>query len=273
MRTLAIKTFIIAGLLSQRRYAQPVHSCCRKLCTVVAKLCVFLFTENCALLIASYRSIAVSDTIRACERYMFRIDEETGERILDPYSSEDLALHNQLWNVGQIRALITMGVSRILCTSKGVLTSFETRIISREEFGQVDTLQSQNFQMRFVEEIQGNPSQIVNPTHRCFLIGERTIEALAIPSPGSPRRKLHHFGFPGGSSRVYAGAYSKSIRMASGIAASSINITRHLLSSLELNSGANLLPGGKCRVLSKDYGIKFNAPSALCPFQIYSVSF
>jgi len=44
----------MAGLLDQRKYVQPVHSCCRKLCTVVAKFCVFLFTENCALLIASY---------------------------------------------------------------------------------------------------------------------------------------------------------------------------------------------------------------------------
>ena len=49
----------MAGLLDQRKYVQPVHSCCRKLCTVVAKFCVFLFTENCALLIASYSSFRI----------------------------------------------------------------------------------------------------------------------------------------------------------------------------------------------------------------------
>src|SRR3990170_640942 len=46
-----------------------VHSCCRKLCTLVAKFCVFLFTENCALLIASYKGFRMAQYIANKSNY------------------------------------------------------------------------------------------------------------------------------------------------------------------------------------------------------------
>lgn len=153
------------------------------------------------------RRTAISDVIRECERYSFKKDKRTGERVIDPYSSDDLALHNQVLNVDQIRTLLVSGVSKVLCTSKGVLSTLEARIISFQHFGRVDDFESANFQSNFIAGIQGNPRQITKPSHRRFNVHGRTIHALAIPSPGSPYRRLHHFGFQGVNSHAYATAY------------------------------------------------------------------
>ena len=48
------------------------------------------------------------------------------------------------------------------------------------------------------------------PVARAFTVGEKTVHALAVPSPGSPQRKIRHFGFTGeGSSIDYAESYFK----------------------------------------------------------------
>ena len=65
--------------------------------------------------------IAVSDTIKSCERYIYKKDKKTKEKKLYPYSSEDSALKNKTWNREIITTLINNGVTKILCTSKSVL--------------------------------------------------------------------------------------------------------------------------------------------------------
>jgi len=54
MRSLAIKTFMIAGFKTSETNAQTVHSCCQLLGTLVAIFWPILFTENGPLLFASY---------------------------------------------------------------------------------------------------------------------------------------------------------------------------------------------------------------------------
>ena len=45
----------------------------------------------------SEKQIAVSDTIKSCERYIYKKDRESGKRILKSFSSEDSALKNISW--------------------------------------------------------------------------------------------------------------------------------------------------------------------------------
>jgi hypothetical protein len=141
----------------------------------------------------SQRNIAISDTIRSCERFEF--------------SSDDPALSNQVWNVDQIRTLINTGVSKILCTSKGVLDTLSARIINAHDFGALSIEETATFQADFIGGIDGDLDQITNPCCRCFIVNGRTIYTVAIPSPGSPQRRLKHFGFTGGNSMEYATAY------------------------------------------------------------------
>jgi hypothetical protein len=153
------------------------------------------------------RNIAVSDLITSCERYKSKTNRKTGRSTIDHFSSEDDALHNRTYNVEQIRTMITEGVTKILCTSKAVLKWLESKVILKEEFGVLQSNESDLFQNNFINEIEGNPQQITHPTHRCFLIDNQIIEAIAIPSPGSPHRRLNHFGFAVGQRSFYANAY------------------------------------------------------------------
>ena len=142
------------------------------------------------------KQIAISDTILSCERYNYKIDKKTGKKILLPYSSEDSALKNKNWNRDIIRTLINNGVTKILCTSKGVLNDLEKQIIcfGRNNYGRKDNQLSSLFQSQFIERVGGNNNQITNEIAKIFVVGNRQIIAIAIPSPGSPQRQTHEFG-------------------------------------------------------------------------------
>ena len=141
------------------------------------------------------RQIAVSDTIYSCERHGF--------------SSEDSKLIRRTYNREGIQTLIQNGVRKIVCTSKGVLKDLERQIIFNGNipFGQVDNIAGCNFQNNFIANLEGNNNQITSPIAKVFLIDNVEVTALAIPSPGSPQRKLAQFGFNGLDWRIYADNY------------------------------------------------------------------
>jgi hypothetical protein len=153
--------------------------------------------------------IAVSDTIKSCERYIYKIDKKTKERILDPYSSEDSALKKKTWNREIITTLINNGVTKILCTSKGVLNDLEKQIIcyGRTPLGRKDNQLTSQFQTQFIERIGGNNNQITNEVAKTFIVGNRQVFGLAIPSPGSPQRQTHEFGCENQDRLTYANSY------------------------------------------------------------------
>jgi hypothetical protein len=155
------------------------------------------------------RRIAVSDLIVSCTRYLYQKDKMTGHRVLCPYSSEDSALHEKIWNRQAIRGLITNGVTKILCTSKGVLSDLESHIIcsAANPFGDLDKQQSQKVQNEFITEINGNLEGITKLISKVFIIGESVVTSLALPSPGSPQRQLKEFGFKGHNWKEYADSY------------------------------------------------------------------
>lgn len=143
----------------------------------------------------SHRQISISDNIFSCERH--------------GYSSEDNKLINRTYNIRGIQTLIQNGVRKILCTSKGVLSDLENKVLLQRNmtFGQVNNLASMEFQNDFVARLGGNYNQITNPIAKVFTINNITVTALAIPSPGSPQRQLHQFGYYGLNWSNYAQQY------------------------------------------------------------------
>jgi hypothetical protein len=105
--------------------------------------------------------------------------------------------------------LINNGVDKILCTSKGVLNDLEAKIIcpAYNVFGVVDSEQSNALQKKIINLLDGQLTVISKPIARTFLIGNRTVNAIAIPSPGSAQRQLRQFGFVGNNWLDYANNY------------------------------------------------------------------
>lgn len=155
------------------------------------------------------RQIAISDTIKKCERYIYKKNKKTGEIILYPFSSEDTALNVIEWNTSILTQLINNGITKIICTSKGVLNDLERQIICKgnNPLGHVDNQLSANFQAQFVTELGGDYSQIINSISKVFRVGNSHVTALAIPSPSAPQRQLRTFGFNGLNWKCYSDKY------------------------------------------------------------------
>lgn len=150
---------------------------------------------NLILQSLAQRQIAISDTIYSCERHEF--------------SSEDSKLIRRTYNIHGVQSLIQNGVRKIICTSKGVLKDLEKQFVLQGNlpFGIVDNQAGCAFQDNFITGLGGNNNQITNPIAKVFIIDNYQVTALAIPSPGSPQRKLAKFGFNGNDWRNYADRY------------------------------------------------------------------
>ncbi|REE07629.1 hypothetical protein DFQ09_1163 [Winogradskyella pacifica] len=155
------------------------------------------------------RKIAVSDLIKSCERCSYKKNKRTGEKIAFPYSSEDSALRKKTWNREIVSQLLLNGVTKIICTSKGVLSDLEKQIIcyNRNPLGIKDNDLSMTFQSEFINEIGGNTNEIKNDIGKVFIVENRKILAIAIPSPGSPQRQTHTFGCGEQERLIYAERY------------------------------------------------------------------
>ena len=154
------------------------------------------FNEHILRESITHKKIAFSDTIQSCTR--------KGESALDSSLSE------KEWNIEGVQSLLQSGISKVLCTSKGVLRDLEQRIIKHNPtspFGQVDEARSAQFQATFLKKLGVANPVLTSPMARVFLVDGSLIEALAIPSPGSPHRQLRHFGYVEGDRKVFSDGY------------------------------------------------------------------
>lgn len=154
------------------------------------------FNDHILLESITRKKIAFSDTILSCERKDF--------------SSQDSHLSNKIWNITDLQPLLQSGISKVLCTSKGVLRDLEHKIINHNPthpFGQVDETRSTQFQAAFLKKLGVANPVLTSPIARVFFVDGRLIEALAIPSPGSPHRQLRHFGYVEGERKVFSDGY------------------------------------------------------------------
>ena len=145
----------------------------------------------------SKHSIAVSDIIKSCERYL-PVTKKNGERSIDGFSSLDTALREKVWNDEGLRSMISDSVVKILCTSKYVLENLESRVIcsKKQSIGELDTSASKEFQAEFLKSLGGVSDKVVNDFVKVFTVNGKQVFALAIPSPGSPQRQIARFGCP-----------------------------------------------------------------------------
>ena len=124
--------------------------------------------------------IAISDTIVSCRR--------------KGISSLDKDLFDRAYNVEMIHKMIQYGVSKILCTSKGVLKDLDRKILSGIDGVKRDKDLTKEFSDIFLKGINGKLAPLTEGICFVYRFNERIIYALAVPSPGSPQRQEHNFG-------------------------------------------------------------------------------
>jgi hypothetical protein len=139
--------------------------------------------------------IAISDIIVSCRR--------------KGVSALDTDLYNKEYNVEMIQQMIQNGVSKVLCTSKGVLLDLNKEIISSMEGLTLDAALTKQFADNFIADLNGRLPATSKGICFVYRLKKRKIYALAIPSPGSPQRQAHNFGCFTGDKKEYANRYFK----------------------------------------------------------------
>ena len=137
--------------------------------------------------------IAISDIIMECER--------NGKSALD----KDLT--KRVYNVKMIKEFLNYGITKILCTSKGVMDMFHDQIAKKSEEFVFQEDESYKWQTEVMSKLKGSEIQIKKLICRQYVYKGKTIRLISIPSPGSPQRQLKQFGFPGDDWRTYADKY------------------------------------------------------------------
>jgi hypothetical protein len=105
--------------------------------------------------------------------------------------------------------IITSGINIVLCTSKGVLIDLNKRILIPQNGFIVDDSKTSEFVSTFISDLKGTTVNIKMPIGIVYKYKKRLIYAIAIPSPGSPQRQVHTFGWKSGSKSDFAYAYLK----------------------------------------------------------------
>jgi hypothetical protein len=137
----------------------------------------------------SNNGISITDFISSCDRI--------GKSSLDSH------LRHRTYNIEQITELINLGIRKILCTSKGVLHALENRILLEHDVNLVtlNDAESNMLSGQLLAAIGGHPENVGNPICRVY-DGPNPLQKLsviAIPSPGSPYRRLKYFGHTNGN--------------------------------------------------------------------------
>jgi hypothetical protein len=137
--------------------------------------------------------IAVSDIIKSCYR--------------KGNSASDSGLVNIEYNTLMIQEMINSGVTKILCTSKGVMENLHHRILLKHSDLQIDESRTKQFEIELITKLSGSLKKLKKPFCRVYALNGKSIYVLAIPSPGSPYRQIHNFGWNLGSKVNYVESY------------------------------------------------------------------
>jgi hypothetical protein len=137
--------------------------------------------------------IAISDTITSCRRRGI--------------SSLDSDLSDRVYNVDMIQQMIQDGVSKVLCTSKGVLFDLDSKILRSFSEIKLDVGLTKTFSDNFLSDLNGTLQKSNRGICFVYRYNHRLIFALAIPSPGSSQRQVHNFGCTSTDKLGYAKRY------------------------------------------------------------------
>ncbi len=140
----------------------------------------------------SKHQISISDLILKCER-----------REYSPSDGNLLEVH---WNITQIKTYLDEGVAKILCTSKETLKLLRKHVLN-DYVAKLE--KSQLLQNIILEDLGGISEKVKTPFLVIFEKDNKSVCAMAIPSPGSIQRKLQTFGRGNCTSQEYADKYLK----------------------------------------------------------------
>jgi hypothetical protein len=143
-------------------------------------------TQNAQSILTSLqvKEIAISDVIKECSR----IDE----------SFEDNKLRRKDWNL-PLGNLINRSIDKIICTSKagsGAMGWLRDKVLMPAGFvvNQTETTQLHQY---ILNAIPGSNTQVLSIA-QVLTRGQKKISIVALPSPGSPERRLVDFGYVDG---------------------------------------------------------------------------
>ena len=137
--------------------------------------------------------ISMSDIIIECER--------------EGKSALDKDLKKRTYNIDMINQFLDSGVTKILCTSKGVMEMFHEKVANKSKEFIFQESESSKWQAEIIIKLNGNAKQIKKLICRQYIYKGKTVRLISIPSPGSPQRQLKQFGFLGDDWREYADKY------------------------------------------------------------------
>ena len=154
--------------------------------------------ENPQLILKSLQNncIAISDVIKECSR----IDE----------SFEDSKLRNIKWNLN-LASVIEERIDKIICTSKsasGAMGWLRDKVLIPAGFT-INYENSNKLHQKIISKLPQNNLQI-RPIAQVLSNGSKKISIVALPSPGSPQRRLIDFGHVkegSSTSSIYLQAY------------------------------------------------------------------
>jgi hypothetical protein len=150
-------------------------------------------TPEDALLSLIKNQIAMSDIIIECER--------------EGKSALDKDLKKRTYNIEMINQFLDSGVTKILCTSKGVMEMFHEKVADKSKEFIFQESESSKWQAEIIIKLNGNAKQIKKLICRQYIYKGKTVRLISIPSPGSPQRQLKQFGFLGDDWREYSDKY------------------------------------------------------------------
>jgi hypothetical protein len=127
--------------------------------------------------------VGITDMILSCERKdKSALDKHLTKRV---YNHEFLTIPSK------------GTTTKILCTSKGVLNEMflHKKIYLKYPNLSINAQESEKKQVKFLKQVKGSFQFIKKPFFRSLEFpSSGTIECLALPSPGSPYRRLIDFG-------------------------------------------------------------------------------
>ena len=144
--------------------------------------------------------IGITDMIISCER--------KGKSSLDKH------LKNRQYNYGFFNYPQVGETIKILCTSKGLMNEMllSRKFLSIHSELKECYIQSNRLQNEMLNKFKGDKLKIKNPLVRVFYLEKGgLIECVAIPSPGSPYRRLCDFGLNKLSPKEFLNSYLESV--------------------------------------------------------------
>ena len=142
--------------------------------------------QNVQSILASLQTnkIAISDVIKECSR----IDE----------SFEDNKLRRKIWN-RSLANIITGSIDKIICTSKagsGAMGWLRDKVLIPAGFV-VNQVATDQLHHRILNAIPGSNTQVITIA-LVLKRARKEVSIVALPSPGSPERRLVDFGYVDG---------------------------------------------------------------------------